>query len=223
MTTQKAAESAVKAIPEPVLRRLPVYYQYLKKVTRETPTEFISCTRIAEEMSTLAIQVRKDLEMTGAEGRPKVGYSVADLISSIENFLGWNNTTEAYLVGAGNLGSALLGYQGFKDYGLNIVAAFDSSADKVGKEIYGKKVLPIKKLPEMIKRMSIKIGILTAPAPYAQGLADTMVGAGVKAIWNFAPVKISAPEGIIVQHENLASSLAVLSKRLALSLVEKGK
>ncbi|MDD5129628.1 MAG: redox-sensing transcriptional repressor Rex [Candidatus Omnitrophica bacterium] len=221
MVNPRPAELVVKVIPEPVLRRLPVYYQYLKKIVQDRPVEYISCTRISEDLNTLAIQVRKDLEITGAEGRPKVGYKVAEVIKAIENFLGWNNTTEAYLVGTGNLGSALLGYQGFKDYGLNIVAAFDSSPEKIGKEIRGKKVLSVKKLPEMIKRMGIKIGILAAPAAPAQELANMMVEAGIKAIWNFAPVKISVPEGIIVQHENLASSLAVLSKRLALLLAER--
>ncbi|MCK9432868.1 MAG: redox-sensing transcriptional repressor Rex [Candidatus Omnitrophica bacterium] len=221
MLKQNAVRPVVKAIPEPVLRRLPVYYQYLRKINLEQSGEYISCARIAEDLNTLAIQVRKDMAITGAAGKPKLGYPIRELIKAIEIFLGWNNTSEAYLVGAGNLGSALLGYQGFKDYGLNIVAAFDASPDKVGEEIYGKKVLPVKKLPEMIRRMGIKIGILTAPASCAQELADIMVNSGVKAIWNFAPVKISVPEGIIVQHENLASSLAVLSKRLALLLAER--
>ncbi len=211
----------VKAIPEPVLRRLPVYYQYLRKLNIDSPREYISCAKIAADLNTLAIQVRKDMEFTGAQGRPKVGYRVAELLKAIEIFLGWDNTTEAYLVGAGNLGSALLGYQGFKDYGLNIIAAFDSAEGKIGKEICGKKVLPVKKLPDMIRRTGIKIGILTAPASCAQELADAMLGAGIKAIWNFAPVKINVPAGIIVQHENLASSLAVLSKRLALLLAER--
>ncbi|MFA6358421.1 MAG: redox-sensing transcriptional repressor Rex [Candidatus Omnitrophota bacterium] len=221
MMKQNVVEMTVNVIPEPVLRRLPVYYQYLRKINLDAPKEYISCARIAEELNTLAIQVRKDMAVTGAQGRPRVGYKVIELIKAIEIFLGWNNASEAYLIGAGNLGSALLGYQGFKDYGLNIIAAFDVSADKIGSEIYGKKVLSVKKLPDMIKRTGVKIGILTASASCAQELTDIMVNAGIKAIWNFAPVKISAPEGIIVQHENLASSLAVLSKRLALLLAER--
>lgn len=218
MANQELVKAAPKTIPEPVLRRLPVYYQYLQKIDCRESGEYISCARIADDLNALAIQVRKDLEYTGAEGKPKVGYRVADLLKAIEVFLGWNNTTDAYLVGAGNLGSALLGYQGFKDYGLNIIAAFDNSPDKIRSEIHGKKVLPVKKLPEMIRRMGIKIGILTAPPSCAQELTDLMVGAGIKAIWNFSPVKIGVPAGIIVQHENLASSLAVLSKRLAVAL-----
>lgn len=221
MVVHERAKIFARSIPEPVLRRLPVYYQYLRKLSREAPREYISCARIADDLGLLAIQVRKDMEFTGAQGSPRIGYRVVDLLKAIEVFLGWDNTSEAYLVGAGNLGAALLGYQGFKDYGLNIIAAFDSSPDRVGREIYGKKVLSVKKLPDMIKRTGVKIGILTAPANCAQELADVMLGAGIKAIWNFAPVKISVPEKIIVQHENLASSLAVLSKRLALLLAEK--
>jgi redox-sensing transcriptional repressor len=207
-----------KAIPEPTLRRLPLYYQYLKKMQTEKHADFISCTQIGNDLNILPIQVRKDLEITEASGKPKLGYGVKELIDSIEDFLGWNNTTDAYLVGVGNLGSALLGYQGFKEYGLNIIAAFDKDPEKLGTEIKGKRILDVEKLSDMIRRMGIKIGILAVPAASAQELADVMVGAGIHAIWNFSPVKIIVPQSIIVQHENLASSLVVLSKKLALAL-----
>jgi redox-sensing transcriptional repressor len=209
---------AAKIIPEPALRRLPVYYQCLRKLSQTSKSEFVSCTFIAQELGFIPIQVRKDLEMTGAVGRPKVGYNVIELIKAIENFLGWNNASDAFLVGAGHLGLALLGYHGFRDYGVNIVAAFDVAADKVGTEIHGKRILHVKKLPEMIKRLNIRLGILTVPGAYAQEMADLMCQSGIKAIWNFAPVKISVRDTVIVQHENLASSLAVLSKRLATAL-----
>ena len=215
---KQKTKPTTKAIPEPTLRRLPIYYQYLKKVQTEKKSEYISCTQIGNELNILPIQVRKDLEITEASGKPKLGYEVKELLINIEDFLGWNNTTDAYLVGVGNLGSALLGYQGFKEYGLNIIAAFDVDESKSGKEIQGRMVFPVSKLPDMIKRMGIKIGILTVPAHCAQSLANTMVDAGVHAIWNFSPVKIMAPQDIIVQHENLASSLVVLSKKLAMSL-----
>jgi redox-sensing transcriptional repressor len=211
-------KSTIKAIPEPTLRRLPIYYQNLKKIQTEKKSEYISCTQIGNELNILPIQVRKDLEITEASGRPKLGYGVKELLNNIEDFLGWNNTTDAYLVGVGHLGSALLGYQGFKDYGLNIIAAFDSDESKTDTEVHGKTIFPVGKLPEMIKRMGIKIGILTVPAYCAQELANLMVDAGIHAIWNFSPVKIIAPQGIIVQHENLASSLVVLSKKLAMSI-----
>ncbi len=210
-------DQAIKAIPEPTLRRLPLYYQYLKKVRDEKKGEFISCTQIGNDLSILPIQVRKDLGVTDAVGKPKLGYGIDELIAIIEEFLGWNNTKDAYLVGVGHLGTALLGFERFKEYGLNIIAAFDIDKEKIGQTIHGVKVFHIGKLDNMVKRMGIKIGILTVPSLPAQDLTDEMVHAGIEAIWNFSPVKVSVPPGMIVQHENLASSLVVLSKKLALA------
>ncbi len=208
----------MKPIPEPTLRRLPIYYQYLKKVHQEGKTDFISATQIGNDLNILPIQVRKDLEATDVTGKPKLGYGITDLMHTIEEFLGWNNTADAFLVGAGNLGAALLGYSGFREYGLNIIAAFDVDEAKIESKIGGKMVFPLSKLPDMIGRMSIKIGIIATPAAHAQEVADIMVKAGIRAIWNFSHTKLSVPPNIIVQHENLASSLVVLSKKLAMAL-----
>ena len=202
----------IRSIPEPTLRRLPVYYQYVKN--HRAQEAHVSCTQIAEALSQKPIQVRKDLEIAGAIGKPRLGYPVAELVDILETFLGYRRVDDAFLVGAGHLGLALLGYEGFKERGLNIVAAFDSDPEKVGHRAHGKEILPIGKLEKLVERMKIPIGILTVPAPEAQRVADLMVGAGIKAIWNFAPVHIHVPEDIIVQHENLASSLVVLSKKL---------
>jgi redox-sensing transcriptional repressor len=210
-------DPVIKAIPEPTLRRLPLYYQYLKKIRDEKKSQFISCTQIGNDLSILPIQVRKDLGVTDAVGKPKLGYSIDGLIAIIEEFLGWNNTKDAYLVGVGHLGTALLGFERFKEYGLNIIAAFDNDKEKIGQTIHGVKVFHIGKLDNMVKRMGIKIGILTVPSEPAQDLTNEMVHAGIEAIWNFSPVKVTVPPGIIVQHENLASSLVVLSKKLALA------
>lgn len=217
MTKVEAPNPVIKAIPEPTLRRLPLYYQYLKKVRDENKGDFISCTQIGNALSILPIQVRKDLGVTDAVGKPKLGYSIDQLIAIIEDFLGWNNTKDAYLVGVGHLGTALLGFDRFKEYGLNIIAAFDIDKEKVGQIIHGVKVFHIGKLDNMVKRMGIKIGILTVPSAPAQDLTNEMVHAGIEAIWNFSPVKVAVPQGIIVQHENLASSLVVLSKKLTLA------
>lgn len=210
-------DTGIKAIPEPTLRRLPLYYQYLKKIRDEKRGEFISCTQIGNALSILPIQVRKDLGVTDAVGKPKLGYSIDELIAIIEEFLGWNNTKDAYLIGVGHLGTALLGFDRFKEYGLNIIAAFDNDKEKIGQTIHGVKVFHIGKLDNMVKRMGIKIGILTVPSGPAQDLTNEMVHAGIEAIWNFSPVKVAVPQGIIVQHENLASSLVVLAKKLTLA------
>ncbi|HVN98093.1 MAG TPA: redox-sensing transcriptional repressor Rex [Syntrophorhabdaceae bacterium] len=222
-SAQDKTDQNLRAIPEPTLRRLPLYHQYLKRMHHERKLDYISSNQIGDDLHVQPIQVRKDLEITKAIGKPKLGYDVAELIETIETFLGWNNTTDGYLVGVGHLGGALLGYQGFKEYGLNIIAAFDSDESKVGTEMKGIKVLHVAKLPNMIRRMGIKIGILTVPGSSAQELSDVMTGAGIKAIWNFSPIKIKVPGDVIVQHENLASSLVVLSKKLSLALASKEK
>lgn len=207
-----------KPIPEPTLRRLPVYYQYLKNIRDENKGGFISCTQIGNGLDILPIQVRKDLEVAEAIGRPKLGYSIDGLIATIEDFLGWHNTKDAYLLGVGHLGTALLGFERFKEYGLNILAAFDIDKTKIGISVHGVRIFHITKLAHMVERTGIKIGILTVPPLSAQETADYMVKAGIQAIWNFSTTKVNVPADVIVQHENLASSLVVLSKKLALAM-----
>ncbi len=203
----------ISAVPEPSLRRLPLYRDYLLKVKSQGGL-FISCTQISSALGLIAVQIRKDLAFTGIIGKPKVGYDISELLSALDNYLGLNNTTDAFLIGAGNLGSALLSYDGFEACGLNIIAAFDNDPSKTGREINKKKIMPIEKFQNLTKRMKINIGILTVPAEQAQCMADLMANAGIKAIWNFTSAKISVPEDIVVQHENFAASFLVLSKKL---------
>lgn len=199
---------------EATLRRLPIYHHLLQK-RLATGIKTISCSQIAEELDCDATQIRKDLAVTGIKGRPKVGYDLAALILSIEIFLGWSRVRKAFLAGAGHLGSALLGYNRFHHYGLDIVAAFDRDPDRVGTKVHGREVLPINKLAGLAKRMRVEVGIITVPAPVAQEVADFMVGGGIRAIWNFAPTKINVPAGVIVQNEDLYSSLGVLLQKLS--------
>lgn len=205
---------SIQPIPEPTIRRLPLYYQFIKEMHSQGEM-FISCTDISNHLDLTAIQIRKDLSYTGAVGKSKTGYEVHSLLNTLEEFLGYRNTKDAMIIGAGNLGMALLGYEGFKDYGLNIIAAFDSDPAKIGTTVHGKMILDIEKFGELARRMGTQIGILTVPAKYAQQVADIMIKAGIKAIWNFAPVKITVPNDVIVQHENLASSLVVLSHKIS--------
>jgi redox-sensing transcriptional repressor len=204
-------------VPEPTLRRLPLYHRFLKDLA-ERGHERVSCTEIGLELALEPTQVRKDLEFAGVAGKPRVGYPLNALIEGIENFLGWKNVNEAFLVGAGNLGAALMGYPRFSDYGLNIIAAFDSDPNKVGHSIHGKEVLPLSKLPNLAQRMHILIGIITVPDKAAQQVADLMVAGGILAIWNFAPAQLRVPEHVIVHNENLYCSLASLSQKLAKKL-----
>jgi redox-sensing transcriptional repressor len=144
-----------------------------------------------------------------------VGYSVDELVKAIETFLGWNNATEAFLVGTGNLGTAILGHQRFTSFGLNVVAAFDIAPDKIGGWVHGRAVLPLGKMANLAQRMNIHLGIITTPAEAAQAVTDEMVSAGIQAIWNFAPVRLRVPNYMIVHNEDLYSSLATLSCKLA--------
>ena len=202
------------SIPQPSLRRLPQYHHYLVELEAKGTTQ-VSCSAIGRDLGLIPVQVRKDLQYTGIVGKPKTGYSVSALILAIETFLGWNNINEAFLVGAGNLGTALLGHERFSKFGLRIVAAFDTDPAKIGLWIHDKAVLPLDQLSDLAPRMSIHLGIITTPAEVAQAVADEMVKGGIQAIWNFAPVKLRVPEHIIVHNEDLYNSLASLSWKLA--------
>ena len=215
--TKQMAPDAVKAVPEPTLKRLPLYHRFLKE-WQQTGRESVSCTDIGAELKLDPTQVRKDLEAAGIGGRPRIGYATAAVVDGIERFLGWKKVSEAFLVGAGSMGSALLGYRKFEECGLKIVAAFDSDPGKIGRKIHGKHVLGLDKLADLTQRMHILIGIITVPAAEAQAVAEVLVAGGVRAIWNFAPIRLRVPEHLIVHNEDLYCSLASLSQKLAQAL-----
>lgn len=211
----------LKAVPEPTLRRLPLYLHYLRDL-QAAGRPVVSASHIGRDLQLDATQVRKDLAATGIVGRPKIGFEVDPLVERIAEFLGFNNVKDAFLVGAGGLGGALLNFERFNRYGLNIVAAFDTDPEKVGTRIGDKPVYHTQKLPNLAKRLKIQLGILTVPADTAQPAADLLIAAGVRAIWNFAPAPIEAPKGVIVQNEDLFASLAVLSNKLSESAAAAG-
>jgi len=190
-----------------------MYLSYLKSRPADGPKN-ISATLIAEALRLNHVVVRKDLGMVSGSGKPKVGYVREDLIRELEAFLGYDNTEDAVLVGAGKLGKALLSYEGFRQYGLNIVAAFDTDPLTVNTEVGGKKILPMEKLPSLCRRMGIRIGIITVPGSNAQAVCSLLIDSGVLAVWNFAGVHLDVPEGILVQNEDMAVSLAILSNHL---------
>lgn len=204
-------EKKLKKISIRSVKRLPLYYSILKECEER---EFISATELARRLNAVPIQVRKDLAMTGAIGQPKLGFKVKELIAILEEFLGWNNASDAFLIGAGNLGRALINYRDFKTKGLNIVAAFDNDPEKINTEIDGCKILPIKKISSLTQRLNVRIAVLTTPGQYAQKTAEILTTAGVTAIWNFTPVKLNVAKHIVVEDVRLASSLSVLTSKL---------
>jgi redox-sensing transcriptional repressor len=203
-----------KIAPLPSVRRLPAYLRLLQSL-RAGGRDVVSCTHIGQELDLVSTQVRKDLAVTGIVGKPKVGYNVPALIAAIEEFLGWNNPQDAFLVGVGSLGRALMGYQGFQEYGLRLVGGFDVDPAKIGVEVHGKAVFPLEKLRELAAERGVMLGVLTVPAAAAQEAAGEMVRAGIRAIWNYTPVTLEVPASVIVEDVKLSASLAVLSSRLA--------
>lgn len=205
---------AAKEISKSTVKRLPIYLSYLKNLPEDAPAH-ISATALAAALSMGEVQVRKDLALISDGGRPKIGYLREGLIRDLEDFLGYSNTNDAILVGAGKLGRALLGYSGFAEYGLNIVAAFDSDDVLIGTSKSGKPIMHMSRLDDFCRKHKILIGVITVPSEYAQDVCDRMIANGIKAIWNFAPKHLDVPDGILVQSENMAASLALLSQHLS--------
>ena len=200
-------------ISKPTLRRLPVYLNYLKSLPDEMRT--ISATAVAGALGLNEVQVRKDLSAASRSGgKPKMGYDVASLITDLEEFLGYRDTKSAVLVGVGRLGGALLSFQGFKECGIQIAAAFDNDPAKIGTSISGIPIYDIRRIDEVCQEQGILIGIITTSPTEAQTLCDKMLDSGILAIWNFSTAHLEVPEGIIVHNENLAVSLAVISHAL---------
>ena len=204
----------MKEISKSTLKRLPNYLSYLKGLPADD-TAYISATALAAALDMGEVQVRKDLASVSNGGRPKVGYHRLSLMRDIEAFLGYSNTNDAVLVGAGKLGRALLSYSGFAEYGLNILAAFDSNDALIGTSKSGKPIMHMSRLEEFCKLNKVRIGVITVPAEYAQEVCDRLIASGIQAIWNFAPKHLDVPSDILVQTENMAASLAVLSKHLS--------
>ena len=212
------ASSRVRNLPTPSVQRLPVYLRLLKEA-RNRGDDVVSCTRIAEEFGQRSVQVRKDLAITGVSGRPKVGYRVDELIEAIESFLGWDVKTTAFLVGVGNLGRAILNYEGFVEHGLDVAAAFDANPALFGQEINGCVVRPLDQIASTAAQLReegrfVEMGIVTVPARAAQPVADKLVGIGVRAIWNYAPVRLDLPSDVVYEEVKLSASFAVLTNRL---------
>lgn len=208
-----------KQISKAVLKRMPGYLAYLKAMPEDAPPN-ISATALAAALGMGDVQVRKDLAMVSDGGRPKIGYQREALIYDIEQFLGYDNTTDAVLIGAGKLGQALMAYQGFDEYGLNILAAFDICL-KNKKSDEGKPIYPIAMLADFCHTHKVLMGIITVPAEAAQEVANQLIAGGIKAIWNFAPTHLDVPANILVQNENMATSLAVLSVHLQAQIKEE--
>ena len=199
------------SIPKATLGRLPQYLEYLRSLPEIRRT--ISATAIAKALSLGDVQVRKDLASVCGAGKPKIGYETDQLITDIESHLGCERLTNAVLVGAGKLGRALLDYDGFEDFGVKIVAGFDCNETVLTKGT--KDILPIRDIEVYCREHDAKLGIITVGGGSAQDVCDKLVESGIKAIWNFAPVTLKVPNGVLLKQENLALSLAYLNNQIS--------
>lgn len=203
----------MEKVPEPTLRRLP-WYLSVCRLLKQRGEQYVSSTRLSKETNIVASQIAKDLSCVNIVGRTRVGYDIDNLLEVLETFLGFTRIHKAFLFGAGRLGCALLNDTGLKQFGLEVVAAFDTSPRIIGHNVAGIPVYHINELEAKMRRHNVRIGILTVPIDRAQEVADKMVVWGIKAIWNFTPLRIKVPENIVVQNTSLYAHLSLMFNRL---------
>lgn len=202
-------------VPPATVQRLPLYLRCLVEAQSQR-MQLINSVQLAELVGSNAAQVRKDLSYLGEYGTRGIGYDVTDLIRHLGRWLGLEETRRAAIVGYGRLGAALLGYGGFQDRGVSVVAVFDADTDKVGLDTHaGLVVENIEDMPDVVGREGVEIVIIAVPAAVAQLVADKAVESGVRAILNFAPVKLEVPEQVVVRQADMAGELQILSFHLA--------
>lgn len=218
MSGRKKQTKGNSLIPEPSLRRLPWYLSHVKLLQAEGQKQ-VSSTAIAKGVGVDASLVAKDLSYVSLQGRTRVGYQIQEIIQVLEEFLGFTTTHRAYLFGVGSLGGSLLSDRGLRQFGLEIVAGFDISPEVVGSNIGEIPVYHIDELEERMQDDDVHIAILTVPIKQAQPMCDRLVEAGIEAIWNFTPVRIQVPEGVVVQNTSMYAHLALIFTRMRLRSV----
>lgn len=203
----------IKIANSPSIRRMPSYLHKLLRMKFEGKT-FVSTTELADYMNIELIVVRKDIALTNLSGQRRVGYKINDLISSIKAYIGWQSELTATLIGAGSLGTAILGYDEFSDYGLKIETVFDCDTNKTGRALRGHEVFDIATLRTRLKNNPPEIAILCVSNVSAQLVADQVVGVGIKSIWNFTNTSLVTPDDVIVQNEVISGGFALLAMKI---------
>lgn len=201
-------------IPGPTLERLPWYLAYISML-RASKVEYVSSTSIARELNVDPSQTAKDLSYLKIKGRTRVGYEVAMLEQKLSAFLGFKRSHPAVMIGCGSLGSALIADRGLQNYGLHIVAGFDTDSSLAGKIIDGVEIYPMSRLEELRPSLDAEIAVIAVPVENAQNAADHAVAAGIKALWNFTPFRLRTREDIVIQNTSFYTHLAVMYNRLA--------
>lgn len=209
----KPAPHMRRSIPEPTLRRLPWYLAYVSLLSTRG-IECVSSTQISRKLNVDSSQIAKDLSFLSIKGKTRIGYDVATLERQLEEFLGFKRGHNAVIAGVGSLGAALIADSGLQRFGLNIVAGFDINPAITGSRIGDVPVYDMKRLAELREVYRAEIGIVTVPPEAAQDVADAMVAAGIKALWNFTPFRIRTGAGTVVQNTSIYADLALMYNSL---------
>lgn len=213
MTTNRTSPTPRDMMPEPTLRRLPWYLAYVS-LLKEAGVEYVSSTQISKEINVDASMIAKDLSFLNIKGKTRIGYEVATLERELQDFLCFKVGHNAVMIGVGSLGSSLIQDSGLANYGLTIVAGFDIKPETVGTEVRGVPIYDIAELGERLPELKAEIGIIAVPVDHAQEVSDLLVKAGIKALWNFTPFRITAPDGIVISNTSIYAHLAVMYNRL---------
>ena len=203
-----------KTISQATIDRLPLYFRTLRLVEEEK-LNIISSDELGRRLDITPEQIRKDLATFGQFGRKGIGYDVRELRDKIGNILGLHNKWRLAIVGVGHLGGALANYVNFAPLGFSVVALFDNNKEIIGSEVNGLEVNAASNMKRIIADRSVDIGVITVPANEAQGVADLLIAAGVKGIWNFAPIKLNVPIDIPLVNEDLSVGLSALSYHMS--------
>ncbi len=201
-------------IPEPALRRLPWYLACVSTL-KARGVAYVSSTTISREINVDASQIAKDLSFINIKGKTRIGYEVEELEKRLSSFLGFNREHNAVMIGVGSLGAALIADSGLQRYGLDIVAGFDIKPELVGNTIAGVPIYDMARFGELRSRLGAEIAIVAVPVDAAQHVADTLIAHGIKALWNFTPSRLRAPEGIVIENTSIYAHLAVIYNCLA--------
>jgi len=210
----RAMGGQLKPLRPVVLERLIRYYRFLTEITARKNVDTITSAQLGSVLDIDPTQVRKDFGAIGLMGISRVGYEVCEVCRAIRLVFGFDGSYHAILIGAGHLGTALLSYPGFARYGLEIVAAFDSDPQKTGTTIEDVTVQGIRSIKPFIRKHGIRLAILTTPVSVSQTITDRLVSAGIKAIWNFSPTRLSAPKDVLIRNEHISLGLAQVAYHL---------
>ena len=201
-------------VSDAVIRRMPCYYRYLVDLEKNG-VERISSEKLGRYTGLTASQIRQDFNCFGGFGQQGYGYNVTDLKNTIAGILGLHKHYQVIIVGAGNVGQALANYTNFKDEGFTVAALFDTQSPPVGTFVNGVLVWPVEKMEAFVREHQVDIGIIATPQSVARKIAERMAEAGIKGIWNFAPVDVSLPEqDVCVENLHLSDSLLTLTYHL---------